>query len=175
MRIFTRMCTSLDGHVTTPDGAPVQLAFDAWDAGALGFYELQARCDAVLMGRTTLEPALSAPHWPWGDRPVFVLGSRRPAGTPDAVVIESDPARVLDRLRDAGTDGDVHLVGGPRTIESMRALGALDELRLLVLPILTGTGRRLTPEVDAGAGLRLDDVRQWPAGVVELTYGVVPT
>jgi dihydrofolate reductase len=175
MTIFTRMCTSLDGHVTTPDGAPVQLAFEGWDAGALGFYDLQARCDAVLMGRTTLEPALSAPHWPWGEVPVFVLGSRRPAGTPDHVVVEADPARLLQRLREAGAGGDVHLVGGPRTIETMRALGALDELRLLVLPILTGSGRRLTPEVHAGTDLRLGGVREWPAGVVELTYEVAPT
>ena len=43
MTIFTRMCTSLDGFVTTADGAPVQVTFDGWDAGALGFYELQAR------------------------------------------------------------------------------------------------------------------------------------
>jgi len=42
--ILTRMCTSLDGYVTTQAGLPVQLAFDGWDAGALGFYELQARC-----------------------------------------------------------------------------------------------------------------------------------
>ena len=62
MRILTRMCTSLDGCVATADGLPVQLAFPAWDAGALGFYELQERCDAVLMGRTTFEPALGAPH-----------------------------------------------------------------------------------------------------------------
>ncbi len=49
MKILTRMCTSLDGHVTTPEGLPVQLAYEGWDADALGFYELQARCDAVLM------------------------------------------------------------------------------------------------------------------------------
>jgi dihydrofolate reductase len=127
------------------------------------------------MGRTTLEPALSAPHWPWGDLPVFVLGSHRPAGTPDHVVVDADPAGLLQRLRDAGAGGDVHLVGGPRTIETVRTLGALSELRLLVLPILTGSGRHLTPEVDAGTDLRLGDVRQWPAGVVELTYEVAPT
>ena len=109
MTIFTRMCTSLDGFVTTAQGAPVQLAFDGWDAGALGFYELQARCAAVLMGRTTFEPALTAPHWPWHDRPVFVLGSQRPAGTPDQVVVDNDPARLLDRLRHATGGGDVHL------------------------------------------------------------------
>ena len=66
MKILTRMCSSLDGSVTTRDGLPVQLAFSAWDAGALGFYELQGRCDAVVMGRTTFEPALAAPFWTMG-------------------------------------------------------------------------------------------------------------
>jgi dihydrofolate reductase len=148
IRIFTRMCTSLDGYVTTADGLPVQLSFSGWDAGALGFYELQARCDAVLTGRTTFEPALSAPHWPWGDRPVFVLGGHRPPGTPDDVFVESDPTVLLQRLWDASTGGDVHLIGGPRTVETPRACRALDELRLLVLPFLTGAGRHLKPEVD---------------------------
>jgi hypothetical protein len=50
-KMLTRLCTSLDGCVTTPDGRPVQLAFGGWDAGALGFYEFQGRCEAVLMGR----------------------------------------------------------------------------------------------------------------------------
>jgi dihydrofolate reductase len=67
VKILTRMCTSLDGRVTTHDGLPVQLAFPGWDAGALGSYQIQGQCDAVLMGRTTFEPALSAPFWPWGD------------------------------------------------------------------------------------------------------------
>ena len=92
MKIVTRMCTSLDGCVSTADGLPVQLAFPAWDAGALGFYELQERCDAVLMGRTTFEPALGAPHWPWGELAVYVLGSHRCAGSPDHVVFDDDPA-----------------------------------------------------------------------------------
>jgi dihydrofolate reductase len=170
MKILTRLCTSLDGHVTTPDGLPVQLAFDGWDAGALGFYEVQSRCDAVLMGRTTFEPALSAPFWPWGDLAVYVLGSRRPEGTPDNVVIDDDPERLLDSLRHSNQGGDVHLVGGPRTIETVRALGALDQLGLMVLPILTGTGRRLTPSLDTDTSLELADIRRWPAGVVELTY-----
>jgi len=173
MKIVTRMCTSLDGNVTTPDGLPVQLAFDHWDAGALGFYELQARCDAVLMGRTTFEPALGAPFWPWGELEVFVLGSRRPAGAPDHVVVDDDPARLLDQLRRANRGGDVHLVGGPRMIETVHALGALDQLGLMVLPILTGDGRRLTPDVRAATSLELAGTRTWPAGVVELTYDVV--
>jgi dihydrofolate reductase len=170
MTIFTRMCTSIDGCIATAEGLPVQLAFDGWDAGALGFYEVQDGCAAVLMGRTTFEPALAAPHWPWGDRPVYVLGSRRPEGTPDHVVVEADPVVLLDRLREETSGGDVHLIGGPRTAQTLRELGALDELRQVVLPILTGDGRRLTPELRIDGSLELRDVTRWPHDVVELTY-----
>jgi dihydrofolate reductase len=175
MKILTRMCTSLDGYVTNADGWPVQLSFSGWDAEALGFYELQAACDAVLMGRTTFEPALNAPFWPWGALAVYVVGSARPAGTPDAVIVDNDPTRLLERLRASNKGGDVHLVGGPTTIETYRALGALDEIRLLVLPIFTGAGRRLTPELSADTSLTFVDARTWPVGVVELTYRVEST
>jgi hypothetical protein len=45
------------------------------------------------------------------------------------VVSDGDPARLLEKLRAANQGGDVHLVGGPRTIETFRALGALDKVR----------------------------------------------
>jgi len=57
------------------------------------------------------------------DLNVFMLGSQRPAGTPDHVVSDSDPARLLEKLRAANQGGDVHLIGGPRTLETFRALG----------------------------------------------------
>jgi dihydrofolate reductase len=170
MKILTRMCTSLDGYVTTADGLPVQLAFPGWDAGALGFYELQAACDAVLMGRTTFEPALSAQFWPWGDLAVYVLGSHLPSGSPDHVVFDNNPTRLLERIRDENHGGDVHLVGGPKTIEAFRELGALTELRLMVLPMFTGAGRQLTPDVGVDTSLTLTDTRAWPNSVTELIY-----
>lgn len=172
MKILTRMCTSLDGCVASADGLPIQLAFPAWDAGALGFYELQERCDAVLMGRTTFEPALAAPFWPWGDLGVYVLGSRRPAGAPEHVVFEDDPMRLLERIRSDSKGGDVHLVGGPKTVEAIVMLGALDELRLLALPMFAGDGLRLTPALNPNISLALADARNWPHAVVELTYRV---
>jgi len=172
MQIRTRMCMSVDGYVTTPDGWPAQLAYPAWDPVALGFVELQAQCDAVLMGRTTFEPALGAPRWPWQDLDVFVLGSHRPAGTPDRVVVEGDPARLLEQLRAANRGGDVHLVGGPRTVETFRQLGALDELGLIVLPLLLGGGTQLTPSIGADADLELTSTRTLPSGAVEISYSV---
>jgi dihydrofolate reductase len=93
---------SADGYVTMPDGWPVQLADPAFVPGeSYGFPEFQESCDAALMGRTTFEPALSADRWPWPNLDVFVLGSHRPSGTPDPVVIDSEPARLLQKLREA--------------------------------------------------------------------------
>src|SRR3954466_6977835 len=111
MRIRTRMCMSADGYISTPDGWPAQLADPAWDPETYGLRALQASCDAVLMGRTTFEPAVGAEKWPWRGVDVFVLASYRPEGTPDHVVVDGDPGRLLERVRTANRGGDVHLVG----------------------------------------------------------------
>ncbi|HEY3205414.1 MAG TPA: dihydrofolate reductase family protein [Gaiellaceae bacterium] len=173
MQIRTRMCMSADGYVTTPDGRPAQLADPGWDPEAFGFGELQASCDAVLMGRTTFEPAIGADAWPWPDLDVFVVGSHRPSGTPDDVVVDGDPARLLEKVRAANRGGDVHLVGGPRTIETFRLLGALDVLGLIVLPLLLGDGMQLTPAVSSDIGLRLESERALPTGAVEISYACI--
>jgi dihydrofolate reductase len=165
------MCTSLDGYISNADGLPVQLSDPQFDPEAYGFVDLQRSCDAVLMGRITLMPALEvADQWPWSDVDAFVLASERPAGTPDHVVIESDPERLLERVREANGGGDVHLIGGPTTIETYRELGAIDEFGLLVLPILAGEGMRLTPAVTTDDRFELNGVREFPHGAVELTY-----
>jgi dihydrofolate reductase len=92
MRILTRFSMSADGYVTTPDGWPSLTADPAFASGeSHGFPEFQKTLDALLMGRTTFEPAIGASRWPWPDLDVFVLGSHRPEGTPDDVVVDSDP------------------------------------------------------------------------------------
>ena len=127
MRIRARMSTSIDGYVTTPSGWPSLTADAAFVSGqSHGIREFLEGCEAALMGRTTFEPALSNERWPWPNLDVFVLSSERPAGTPDHVVSDSDPAILLEKLRAANRGGDVHLVGGPRTIETFRSLGALE-------------------------------------------------
>jgi dihydrofolate reductase len=172
MQIRARMCMSLDGYVTTPDGWPAQLADPAYSPESYGFTEFQQSVSAVLMGRTTFEPALEAERWPWPGLDVFVLASERPARTPEHVIIDSDPGRLLEKIRQSDRGGDVHLVGGPRTIETYGALGALDELGLLVMPLLIGEGLRLTPSLRTDTALMLEGERALPNGSVEITYAV---
>jgi dihydrofolate reductase len=173
MRIRARMSISADGYVTTPGGWPSLIADPSFVSGeSHGIREFLEGCEQALMGRTTFLPALANERWPWPSLDVFVLASERPEGTPDHVVTEGDPPRLLEQLRAANRGGDVHLVGGPRTIETFRSLGALDTLELVVLPVLFGDGMRLTPALSPGAGLQLERSRALPGGSVEIVYAV---
>lgn len=172
MQILARQCVTADGYVTTPAGVPPQVIDPAHGPGSHGIREFIAGCEAVLMGRTTFEPALTADRWPWPDLKVFVLGSHRTPGAPDDVVFDSDPARLLDRLRADNSGGDVHLVGGPSTIETFRALDAVDKLELVVLPLMVGAGMRLTESLDPATTLSFESTRALPGGSVEIIYSL---
>ena len=173
MQMRARMSMSADGYVTTPDGWPAQLADPVFASGeSHGIREFLDGVEAALMGRVTFEPALRTPRWPWPNLDVFLLASHRPAGTPEDVVTDSDPQRLLEQVREANRGGDVHLIGGPRTIETYRALGALDKLHLVVLPLLLGDGMQLTPSLSVDTGLTFEREHALPGGSVEIVYAV---
>jgi dihydrofolate reductase len=174
MVIRTRFSISVDGYVTRPDGWPSILADPTFVSGTShGWPEFQASCEAVLMGRRTFEPALSADRWPWPDLEVFVLGRDVPtAGAPVPIVASNDPVVLLEKVRTANKGRDVHLVGGLQTIETFRQIGGLDKLGLLVIPIFLGGGRLLTETVALDAKLTLEEVHPLREGAVDIVYGV---
>jgi dihydrofolate reductase len=172
MQIRARMSISADGYVTTPEGWPAQLADPVFVSGrSHGIQEFLEGKEAALMGHTTFKPALAHDRWPWPNLDVFVLGANVPSEAASApIVADRDPARLLEKLRAANRGGDVHLIGGPRTIETFRALGALDKLELVVLPLFLGGGMRLTPALSSDTELRLERERSLPGGSVEIVY-----
>jgi dihydrofolate reductase len=173
MQIRAHIGVSADGFVATPDGRPALLAVPGFVPGeSHGHAEFVAQCDAVVMGRTSFEPALGAPAWPWPGKQVYVLTSRPlPAQAPaDVIVSRGGPAGLLEQLRAARFAGDVHLLGGVQTIQAFRNLGAIDRYELQVLPILLGDGVPLFPPGAPRLPLRLDGHRSFPDGTVELAY-----
>ncbi len=174
MLIRSRMGVSADGFVATPDGLPTLLVEPGFEPGiSHGFPEFIGDCDAVVMGRSTFLPALGAPGWPWPGLQVYVLTSRPlPAGTPrDVIVGAGGPAELARQLRSRGSDKDVHLVGGPRTIRAFQQIGELDRLEIVVLPILLGDGIPLSPPGAGRVPLRLLRAeRTFPDGSAELVY-----
>jgi dihydrofolate reductase len=174
MLIKSRMGISADGFVSTPEDVPALAIAPGFEPGVShGYPGFIEGCDAVVMGRTAFLPALGAPQWPWAGLQVYVLtSSPLPAGTPAHVTAGlKGPADLLDRLRSRPSGGDVHLVGGPRTIRAFYELGALDRLELVVLPMLLGAGLPLSPPGAPPVPLTLLRVdRTCPDGSAELVY-----
>ena len=173
MLIRSRMGISADGFVSTAEGVPTQAIMPEFVPGVShGFPEFIEGCDAVVMGRNTFVPALGAPGWPWPNLQVFVLTSRPlPPNAPADVIAVDEPAAMAERLRTRGSDGDVHLVGGPRTIRAFYEIGALDRLELFILPVLLGDGLPLWPRSAPRVPLRLLRAdRTFPDGSTELVY-----
>ena len=67
---------------------------------------------------------------------------------------------------------DIYLVGGARTTASLIDAGLVDELRLIVYPLIAGKGNALFATTERRRGLDLRKVQQLPEGRVSLIYGI---
>jgi hypothetical protein len=74
-----------------------------------------------------------------------------------------------------GADGTHDVRARPHQrplIETYAALGALDKLERVVLPLLLGDGMRLTPSLSPDTALQFESERALPGGSVEIVYAV---
>jgi dihydrofolate reductase len=137
---------------------------------------------AFIMGRNMFSPGRGAwdPDWKgwWGDdppyhAPVFVLThhAREPiemqGGTTFFFVTDGIES-ALAQAREAAGDGDISIAGGAATLNQYLAAGAIDELRLHVVPFVQGAGERVFDGV-AGLDFELLDVSGTDR-VTHLTY-----
>jgi dihydrofolate reductase len=67
---------------------------------------------------------------------------------------------------------DIYLIGGARTTASLIDAGLVDELRLIVYPLIAGEGRTLFAGTERRRGLELQDVRRLSDGRAMLVYGI---
>jgi dihydrofolate reductase len=169
MVIRTHVGVSLDGFLAAADGTAAWKSLPGYEHRSHGIAEVLEHSEAVVMGRSTFDRCLStwADDWPWRDKEVHVLTSHP---LPDGVAARpcADPSELLGRLRLTGLMGDVHLLGGARTIRAFLDLGAIDRLGVVVLPLLLGKGIPLF--ADTSRALRLQCQRTCPGGAVELIY-----
>ena len=183
-KIVVTEFVSLDGVVEDPGGAEDykyggwSFEFDRGDEGDRFKVDETMASDALLLGRRTYEGFADA--WPQRDgefadkfnkMPKYVVSSTLtdPAWT-NTTVIGADLDAEVAKLRDSH-EGDVVVHGSPQLAQSLIERDLVDELRLMVFPVVLGTGKRLFGETSEKKTLKLVGAKQvGKDGVAILTY-----
>jgi dihydrofolate reductase len=185
-KVIAGITMSVDGYVTGPNDGPGRglgvggEALHSWvfggpwtyDSGPTGeatgedkawLDDNMSRLGAVIAGRWTYE---ASERWggsnPW-PVPFFIVTHRpdeQPEGGNFTFVGSLDEA--IARAKDAAGDQDVHVMGGADTIRRALAAGAVDELSIIVAPIVLGGGKRLFDGFEQRVELEHLGVRQSP-------------
>jgi dihydrofolate reductase len=162
--VIAGMTMSLDGFVEDARGSVALLYPDlAALRGTLYMDDLIAETGAVLMGRRAFEMSPD-PDWYVGNYefqvPIFVLTHHPPATPPKHdehltfTFVDDSLESAVDQARTAAGGKAVTVVGGISTIRQLLRARLVDELRLDLMPVLLGAGRRLFDEIEAdGPGL----------------------
>ena len=168
---------SVDGVMEAPEEWAFSYSNDEMEqANAKGM----AASDAMLLGRVTYE-VLAAfwPHQPSGTPmvdyinsvPKFVVSGtlEEPLEWQNSALIKGNIAEEITELkRQPGKD--ISIIGSGTLVRSLLREGLLDELRLMVHPVVLGGGKRLFEDGGDRKALELVDSRTFGTGVLYLTY-----
>jgi dihydrofolate reductase len=190
-RIVVSEFVSLDGVMEDPGGsegtrnAGWTFRFDRGSDGDRFKLDEVLDAEALLLGRVTYEGFAKA--WPAMEDPVgfaakmnampkYVVSnslSDADASWHNSTVVRGDAAAEVRALRDA-LAGDLLVAGSASLVQTLVEHGLVDELRLMVFPIVLGSGKRLFGDVSEAPVLALDEVTTVGAGIVILTYHPAP-
>jgi dihydrofolate reductase len=137
------------------------------------------QADAVLLGRKTYE--IFAAHWPnvGDDDPIAAKLNRVPKYVAsrtletvywnNSTLLSGDVPEEVAKLKEQ-QDGEIQVTGSGNLIQSLMRHDLVDEYRLLIFPVLVGSGKRLFAEGTIPSGLRLVDSKTSGTGVTINVY-----
>jgi dihydrofolate reductase len=150
-----------------------------WACWSFKLEELRAS-DAQLLGRVTYEgfaanwPAMAETTGEFGVRmnsmPKFVVSTTLTEATWNNTTIISDNVPDEVAALKGRYEGDVLVAGSSMLVDTLRAHELIDEYRLMVHPVVLGTGKRLFKDGATPTDLELVDTRKVGPSVLLLTY-----
>jgi dihydrofolate reductase len=182
-RIVVTEFVSLDGVMEDPGGAE-GFKYGGWsfevsrgDEGDKFKLDEAFASDALLLGRVTYEGFAEA--WPsregefadkFNTMPKYVVSSTLDAPTwNNSTVLKGDVAEEVAKLKE-NVDGDIVVHGSARLAQTLLEHGLVDELRLMVYPVVLGSGKRLFGYTSDNKPLKLVDSKIVGDGVAILVY-----
>jgi dihydrofolate reductase len=174
-KVTSGLFISLDGVTESPE----RWQFDHFDEDmAAGMASQLASVDAVLLGRVTYEEW--AGYWPTSNdepfasfinqTPKYVVSTTlKKVDWKNSTLLKGNLAEELSRLKQR-PGKDILVAGSPTLVRSLLQSNLLDELMLMVHPVIVGSGKRLFSDGGVVKRLRLVDSKRTRTGVLIGTY-----
>ena len=171
--ITLHMVASLDGIIARKDNSVswMDTSGDVYEKGVSegNADDAVTSIDCFVLGSRTYEHALQL-GWPYGDTPTIVLTNRELPSTRKSVEFYSgDLKKLVDEIL-APRYGNIWLVGGAMLCQSFLKLDLVDEISLVIMPVLLGDGLRLFDTSGLEKRWNLKNVVAYKTGMVELLY-----
>jgi dihydrofolate reductase len=181
-RIVVTEFVSLDGVMEAPGGEDFKykawtFEFDRGEDGNQFKLDETLEAEALLLGRVTYEGFAAA--WPSRDdefadkfntMPKYVVSSTlEDPEWNNSTVLKGDVVEEVTKLRQE-LDGDIYVHGSRQLAQTLIEHDLVDELRLMVFPVVLGTGKRIFGETSDKKPLRLVDSKTVGDGVTILVY-----
>jgi dihydrofolate reductase len=107
---------------------------------------------------------------PLNSKPKYVASNTlTEASWADTTVLSGDLATALRELK-AGPEGELQVHGSGTLVQWLLANDLVDELQLLVYPVVVGQGKRLFPDDGPDIALNLVEIRAFPKGITLQIY-----
>ncbi len=180
-RVTIHMAASLDGFIARQDGSVdwLETSDEFADGDHMepeGVEAFLRTIDCYVMGSRTYETALrfeaQGSGWLYGDKPTFVLTTRKLPHTRDSVEFYSGDLGQLVNGRLRPAFHTIWVVGGGAVSGECLRLGLADEVCYSIVPILIGDGISFFERLDTDVALHLAEVKAYRSGIVELRYEV---
>jgi len=173
MTVTLHVVSSLDGFIAKHDNTVSWLdsPADAYERGVSeeSAAETIGAIDCFVLGSHTYEHALQL-GWPYGDTPTVVTTTRELPSTRKSVEFYSGDLKRLVDVVLAPRYENIWLVGGAALCQNFLKLALVDEIRLMIAPVLLGDGLRLFGNSSAETKWRLKDTVAYKTGFVGLWY-----
>jgi len=184
-KIVVTEFVSLDGVIEAPGGgedykhAGWTFEIDRGEEGDKFKLDELVEAEAQLLGRVTYEGFAAA--WPtiedgagfaekMNSMPKYVVSSTlQEASWENTTILSGELADEVAKLH-REIDGVILVAGSAQLVQGLLEHGLVDELRLMVFPVLLGEGKRLFGDVSEKKPLRLADSKTLGDGIALLTY-----
>jgi dihydrofolate reductase len=170
--VTLHLVSSLDGFIAAKDNSVAWMdSDDVYEKGVTGHdsAEVLQSIDCYVLGSRTYEHALEL-GWPYGDTPAIVVTTRKlPSSRPTVEFYSGDLNNLVGETLTPRFQ-NIWLVGGTQLAQSFLKLGLIDEIRLMIAPVLLGEGLRLFGDSGNELKWRLKNVVAYRNGYVELHY-----